>query len=187
MNLHFHKEEPLYSFDIFELGPKKVYPSLFEYYWSLKENHTEDYVKANEFFIDLCKKFTMYNDTEIDISVPSREHIKNFGFFLDTYMNGCHWGELNKDYNLHSRIINSDCAKLANLLQLHSLKRKTAEKYKLSKRQQLEYEFDKWDIDKQFRLVKTIIKASCCDEDDFPEYFSNSNNSFERLIKTIRS
>lgn len=164
----------------------------FKKYQSLTNNYQDDYVEANPFFIKLCKEFPMRRSSELDINNPSKENIKNFGFFLEAFRRGNTLGKLDHDFlqGEASRISSSDVAKLTNLAQLNALKQgKNSDKLKLKAREQLEKEFNHWSTDKQHNLIKTLIKASCGDNTEFPEYFNDEigiKDKFTPLINKLR-
>ena len=57
-------------------------------------------------------------------------------------------------------------------------------------RDTLALEFPKWDLDKQFRFIKTLIKSACANNreftTEFAKYFSKpGENLFAPLIKAL--
>jgi len=49
-------------------------------------------------------------------------------------------------------------------------------KTKILIRENLAEKFDNWNTEKQYEFVKTLIKYSCEDNDNFKEYFTNDRN-----------
>lgn len=144
--------------------------------------YNNDYVEANSYFIKLCKKFPKKGDWNLDILNPSRENIYNFGFILEVLK----WGEHFKKYD-NWYINTSSAAKQLNVSQIFSLKNSSGYKDKYAKRERLENEFNNWDVDKQFRFIKSLIYNSCGEKTyDFPEYFASSEvDRFERLKREV--
>lgn len=147
------------------------------------EKYNPDYVDANRFFIKLCKKFPKRNNWDLTADNPSRENVYNFGFVLETLK----WGEHFMDKYEPWEVENSCAARHLNVSQIYSLRNSTGYKEKYAQREKLEKEFDRWDVDKQFRFIKSLIYSSCGESTgDFPEYFKSSEVSkFNELMKAV--
>lgn len=144
--------------------------------------YNNDYVAANSFFIKLCKKFPKKGNWNLDLQNPSRENIYNFGFILEALK----WGEdLKTSYDTY--VNSSMAANLINVSQIYSLKNSQGYKSKYAAREKLAREFNNWSIDKQLKLIKSLILNSCGEESsDFPEYFTSSeSNKFENLMRAV--
>ena len=78
-------------------------------------------------------------------------------------------------------------ANLINVSQIYSLKNSQGYKSKYAAREKLASEFNNWSIDKQLKLIKSLILNSCGEESsDFPEYFTSSeSNKFESLMRAV--
>lgn len=156
----------------------------------LNAEYKDNYVAANPFYIELCKKFPKSYSDALNIDGPSRENVKNFGFFLEALREGKSFGNFPKlDYT--KRIFaDSDAFQLTNLSQLSALKNRGDKKPKRLARENLATEFDNWTTDKQFRFIKTLIESSCANNTnfttEFPEYFSRKGSDpFEPLISAM--
>lgn len=160
----------------------------FSRFQNLMSHYHSDYVEANPFFIKLCKQFPNKTTSDLDISNPSKENIKNFGFFIETLGRGRYFQVLHDTSgdSLVSKVFSSDAYKLTNLSQIHALDN-CSPKGKILARGALENNFNNWSVDTQYDFVKTMIKASCGENerDKFPEYFKTSGNSFEPLLKAL--
>lgn len=190
LNLHKPIELPTPFFKKLFDGPRTT--TLFKKYQSLMDKYHNDYEEANPFFIKICEKFPICRSNKLDINYPSRENIKNFGFFIESFQRGDKLGNIDQDFlkDVTNCISNSDVAKLTNLAQLNAIKKgKNNEKLKLKEREQLEKDFNSWPIDKQYNLIKNLIKASCDDNNtDFPEYFQDEigiKDKFTPLINKL--
>ncbi|MDO5307110.1 MAG: hypothetical protein Q4E83_05060 [bacterium] len=144
--------------------------------------YNNDYIAANSFFIKLCKNFPKKGNWNLDLQNPSRENIYNFGFILEALK----WGEdLKTSYDTY--VNSSMAANLINVSQIYSLKNSQGYKSKYAQREKLAREFNNWSIDKQLKLIKSLILNSCGEESsDFPEYFTSSeSNKFESLMRAV--
>ncbi len=160
----------------------------YEQLKELQNTYTEDYVAANKFYIELCKQFPygVYGDNEF--IAPNKEAMKNIGFVIETLREGVYFTKFGKMNYFDLR--DSVTFNLTNLSQLKALKNRGDKKPKRLARMELEKDFDTWDVDKQYRMVKTLIESACSNNtnftDEFPQYFSRTGKDlFEPLIKAL--
>lgn len=140
-----------------------------------------DYVKANEYFIKLCKKFPVAGNWDLKMDNISRENVYSFGFILEALK--C--GEAFKKYDNYW-IDSEGIADYVNLSQIRALKAGDGNKEKYDQREKLANEFESWEIDKQFRFVKSLILAGCGESTEFPEYFaSNTEDKFMQIMRAV--
>ena len=152
--------------------------------WYYKEN----YIQANPYFLRLAKCFNKAGNDKVNVSYPSRENIKNLGFIMEAMREGEVFPEFGRITD--SSILSSDIYKYTNLSQLHALKQHGDRKPKRLARDELAREFPVWDIPKQYRFVKTLIKSSCANNTEFTaefsKYFSKPGQDlFAPLIREI--
>ncbi len=164
-------------------GSQYYINKLSKHFLDLQTAYNPDYIKANEFYIKLCKNFPKRNSDRIDLVSPSRENIKNIGFVLESMREG----EVLVGERLY---FNSPTYNFTNLSQLKALKTRGDVKPKRVSREKLIKEFDSWDTHKQYRFIKTLIHGSCANNTDFTtefsEYFSKSGNDpFAPLINAL--
>ncbi len=158
----------------------------FMMYREKLNKYDEDYVQANSFYIDLCKKFPAYSGN--DFKNPNRTMIKNIGFVIEAMRDGVYFTKFGKmNYWI---LQDSITFNLVNLSQLRALKNHNDRKPKRLARMSLQEEFPKWDIDKQYRFIKTLIESSCANNreftEEFAEYFSRGGKDlFEPLIEAL--
>ncbi len=156
-------------------------------YKQLQNTYTTDYIKANKFYIELCRQFPIYTGFNV-FEKPTKEVMKNIGFVIETMREGVHFTKFGKiDY---SKLMDSTTFNLVNLSQLKALKTRGDKKPKRLARMRLEKDFDTWDIDKQFRFIKTLIASSCANNTDFTKEFSKyfsrgGEDLFAPLIKQL--
>jgi len=129
--------------------------------------YMEDYIKANPYFIEYCRKFPKRGNDRLDITYPSRENIKNVGFVIETLREG------ESLYGYERPNLDGMTYQAANLSQLAALKKRGDRKPKRLERESLERNFPKWDIDKQFRFIQTMIKSACANNRVFTHEFAN--------------
>jgi len=159
-----------------------ITPGDFRKYQGLMRKFDKDYVRANKFFVDLCRKFPRGYDWDLDASNPSREDIYSFGYFLEAFVRG----KQLKGSSIPENIKNSDAAKLINVSQLEALKRSNESKSKYNARGDLKKKFDRWSVDEQLKFIKTAIKASCTDNEGYNEYFKSSEDArFKALMDAV--
>jgi len=158
----------------------------FELYKGLLKQYNEDFIKANPFYLNLCKKFSLRYSNEIDRFNISRENIKNFGFFIEALREGKLLINQSNDFQfskLFKSIIESDAYQLTNLSQLSAIKNSSMKKNKIVAREKMVNEFSSLPIEKQYNLVKAIISNTCGDTQEFPQYFDISQTKgFDPLI-----
>jgi len=189
--MNLHGDKTLLSSIFTNLGAK----TLMDKYRESILIYNTDYCEANKFFIELSKQFpdkSYGGHYDAVYENPTKELLKNFGFFLDVFRNGTHFEKYEKNNptqypTYKDDILESDVSKLTNLLQLRALKRSQEIKPKIERRKNLREEFDTWDVDKQYEFIKTLIKASCGENepDKFPEYFTNGPDYFKPLLKAL--
>lgn len=183
MNLHEKKEisgTTLYQ-KLFK--PQKSEPTKYDNYMALTKTFDSDYVRANEFIIDVAKKFprAFAWRTYPDCQHPSREDIYKTGFILESIEHG---KQLIGEH--FETGLNSDARDLINLSQIRAIRNNSQPKEKYEKRKNISHEFEKWDTEKQFSFIKAMIKASCGDNEDFEEYFQSSEDQkFSALLKAL--
>ncbi len=149
----------------------------------------EGYIEANPFFIELSEQFPAHGPgKQDDLDHLSKTDVKNFGFFIEAYREGKHL--IDETENAHFEYMDREIRSsvfydLTNLSQLKTVL--TQNKEKITARDRLEKEFDSWTIEAQYNMVKTLIKASCDDNepDEFPEYFAKLTDEFSPLIKIL--
>ena len=167
---------------------QEISPEIIELQAKKMGKYTTDYIDANPYYIKLCSTFPSRNNNCVDIMSPSRENIKNLGFTLEAMREGVifnKFGVLN-----NPTVTNSDTFKLVNLSQLQALKAHSDRKPKRLSRDNLHNEFKTWEIDRQYRFVKTLIKSACANNtaftQEFPQYFSKpGQDMFAPLIKAM--
>lgn len=140
-----------------------------------------DYVKANEYFIKLCKKFPVAGNWDLKMNNLSRENVYSFGFILEALK--C--GQAFKKYDNYW-IDSVGVADYINLSQIRALKAGDGNKEKYDQRDKLVKDFEAWDVDKQFRFIKSLILAGCGEKTEFPEYFaSNTEDKFMEIMRAV--
>ncbi len=145
----------------------------------------DDYVFANPYWVEYTKQFPRLYDDVVRVNHPSRENIKNIGFVLEAIREGKILKGVQEALNLAWIPFES-----ANLSQLAALKDMKDRKPKRLARDTLSIEFPKWDLDKQFRFVKTLIKSACANNRAFTKEFANyfskpGQDMFAALIKAL--
>ena len=148
-----------------------------------QKHYTSDYVDANDFYINVCKKFPLNSYGGI-----SREQIKNVGFVLESMREGEHFKEFGEidDKDITGSLV----YEMVNLSQLHSLKHKADSKPKRLARENMPFDFNSWDVNKQYRFVKALIQSACGNNksftNEFENYFSKPGQDlFEPLLKAL--
>ena len=150
--------------------------------------YSTNYINTNPYYIELCKNFPRKYSDRIDIYHPSKENIKNIGFVLESMREGEVFQKFGEYEN--RRVTGSDTYKLANLSQLQALKSHNDRKPKRLARDNMSAEFNSWDVGKQYRFIKTLIKSACANNKEFtgefPQYFSRPGQDlFAPLLKTM--
>ena len=145
----------------------------------------DDYVKANPYWVEYCPQFPKMNDDIVRVYNPSRENIKNVGFTLEAIREG----EILKGTKSYLSLPERPFVSV-NLSQLAALKRMGDRKPKRVVRDMVFYEFPTWNLDKQFRFIKTLIKSACVNNreftTEFAKYFSKpGQDMFAPLIKAL--
>lgn len=158
---------------------------LNKYYNDGIATYMDDYIKANPYWVEYCSQFPKMNDDIVRVYNPSRENIKNVGFTLEAIREGEILKGTKSYLSLAERPFES-----VNLSQLAALKRMGDRKPKRVVRDMIFYEFPTWNLDKQFRFIKTLIKSSCANNreftTEFSKYFSKpGQDMFAPLIKAL--
>jgi len=148
--------------------------------------YIDDYVEANPFWIRYCKEFLKSLSDTVDIYNPSRENIKNVGFIIESIREG----KVLKGSKKYLEINKYISYYMANLSQLAALKRMPDKKSKRLERNSLKFDFPRWDLEKQFRFIQTLIKSACANNREFTyefsKYFSKPGQDlFAPLIKAM--
>ncbi len=146
--------------------------------------YMDDYVAANPFWVEYCQKFPKAGNDIVRVTNPSRENIKNVGFVLEAIREG----SVLKGFN--SLVLPARPYESVNLSQLAALKTHTDKKPKRVVRDALAYEFPRWDVDKQLRFIKALIKSACANNreftTEFSQYFSKpGQDMFAPLIRAL--
>lgn len=149
----------------------------------LTEDFSQDYVKVNEFFIELAKKFDSVGswDKQLNTDNPSREDVYRASYILEAMIKG--------EVLIGGRALNgknTSTLELINLSQIGAIKKSNPLKPKHILRQNLSKTFNQWDTKTQYAFIKELIKASSSDQTDFLEYFSSDTaKKFDVLLKTV--
>ena len=164
---------------------ERQYMVLNQYYGDGIATYMDDYVRANPYWVEYCKQFPKAGDDVVRVYNPSRENIKNVGFTLEAIREGEVLKGSKSSLDLAWIPYES-----ANLSQLAALKQMGDRKPKRVARDLLMYEFPKWDLDKQFRFIKTLIRSACANNreftTEFAKYFSKpGQDMFAPLIKAL--
>ena len=146
-----------------------------------------DYVEANPFYIALTQQHPS-KKSRFFFKRPTKEEIKNLGFLLEAIREGETLGDFPQISS--KKILSSDVYRLSNLSQLRALKARTDQKPKRLARNNMAAEFNSWPLDKQYRFIKTLIHASCANNRDFTNEFSQyfnkpGNDPFRPLISKL--
>lgn len=133
--------------------------------------------KAAEYNIAISEKFPV---TKSDDDEMSKEDVKNLGYFVESVRDGKSLIRTYSGDDLKDDIKDSNFYKYSNLAQMRAMKKAVNEgrenKNKIRLRDNMSEKFNRWNTDKQYNFVKTLIKYSCEDNDDFKEYFTNDRN-----------
>ncbi len=165
-----------------------IKPSVIKEQETKMGQYSTNYINTNPYYIELCKNFPRKYSDRIDIYHPSKENIKNIGFVLESMREGEVFQKFGEYEN--RRVTGSDTYKLANLSQLQALKSHNDRKPKRLARDNMSAEFNSWDVGKQYRFIKTLIKSACANNKEFtgefPQYFSRPGQDlFAPLLKTM--
>ena len=162
---------------------EEVLPSKYDKYKELTQEYSEDYVKANQFVIDLAQHFKPnYNwDMPVNVENPSREDIYKACFIIESILHGD-----KLDFGRMRLPIDEKVGELINLSQIQALKKSTYKKEKYEKRKNMEVDFNSWNINTQFDFIKAMIKASCSDNTGFSDYFkTHEEDRFQSVLKAM--
>lgn len=158
----------------------------FIHYSALKNKYNDSFTEANSFFIKLCDKFN--NNNTIDYNNPSKEMMKNFGFFIEVFTEGFHFGGIPETKALNEltrQISKSDFAHLTNLSQIHIKKQENYLSKKVHIRRLIESSYPKDSTEIQYGLVSAIIKASCGEDDGTLAYLAHGEDQYAPLLKAL--
>lgn len=148
---------------------------------NLVKNEYIDLEKAAEFNILLSKEFDTYTGNTGKLS---KDDVKNFAYFIESIRDGKNLISSARFDMLKSDLERSKFYKFSNVAQIkavkNAIKKGREYKTKILLREKLEKDFQNWDVSKQFDFIKTLIKYSCEDEDNFQEYFKNDRNVKEK-------
>lgn len=153
---------------------------------------------------DLFRKERMYNENPISgskFNIWLSERIfdkndkigaKNLAYIVET-IRDCTRFFLNEAYmdDLTNKMNNSLFSWCSNVNQNFAMRYKTdysdIKKTKLKARERIQEEFDKWDINKQYELVKDIIRSMSGDNKnpEFNDIFYSKTNRHRLLINDI--
>ena len=150
--------------------------------------YNPNYIDANPYYIELCRTFPKRNNNSVDVYSPSRENIKNVGFTLEAMREGEIFDKFGSSVN--DSVHNTETFKLVNLSQLQALKAHSDKKPKRLSRDNLHNEFPTWELGKQYRFVKALIKSACGNNkiftQEFQQYFSKPGQDlFDPLLKAM--
>ena len=165
---------------------KEQYRLLYDMWGFDNAKYMDDYVEANPYWVKYCREFPIAGVDTVRVYNPSRENIKNVGFTLEAIREG----KLLKGLRENLDIIGRTSYEMVNLSQLAALKKIGDRKPKRVARDSLMYEFPRWDLDKQFRFIKTLIKSACANNreftTEFAKYFSKpGQDMYAPLIKAL--
>jgi len=132
--------------------------------------------KASEYNIAISKKFP----TDKIGSVPTKQDVKNFAYFIESYRDGKLLINTYKSDVLKDKISNYPFYEYSNVAQIQAMKKAInsgkENKSKIKQREHISEKFNNWDTDKQYNFVKALIQYSCEDNNQFDEYFKNDRN-----------
>ncbi len=141
-------------------------------------------------------EFNIYFAWLLGLKRKSKEYAKNFAYFIESVRDG----RLVLDTNyfaqgrIQNKMNNSVFCWISNVAQIGAHDRQINNgmkdiKTKLRNREELSQIFDTWSIEKQFELIKDIIKSVSRDESNkFEKYFKNDDDikqRFERLNRLL--
>lgn len=141
----------------------------------------EDLVKYEYRDLERAARFneeiSTYFDTYRHSDNITKEDVKNFGFFIEPYRDGKEVIKSKDSDKLREDIKDSRFYRFSNVAQIRAMKNAIyngkEQKEKIRKRIELQQEFDKWPVNKQYNFIKEVIKYASEDQENFKEYFSN--------------
>lgn len=149
-------------------------------YMHLIDNEYIDIIKAAEFNIKVSNYFAVRAQN----GKLSKNDVKNFAYFIESFREGKSLLETTKAKNLKSKLESNTFYNYSNCAHMNSMKkaveRGEESKQKIKKRAQMQKEFDSYPISKQYEIIKSVIRYSCELQDDYSEYFQN-----DRDIKSL--
>jgi len=160
----------------------------FALYKTIMSTYQNDYIKANQFFIRLSKLFPVNNGNSFNPQSPTKEFLKNFGFFIETFREGKHLlkNSGNDIKELDELIRSSLIGHLTNISQLSAIKGNSAQKKtKIIQREKLSQDFNSWITMDQYLLIKSIIRSYSEDNKEFNPYFVHQRDGFTPLIRAL--
>ena len=159
-------------------------------YQYLIENEYENLEKASEYNIKISQYFLKEVDyPEFQIN---KEDVKNTAYLIESIRDGKYLINSPQMNALKNILSQSNFYKYSNVAQMTAMRRAVDEgrenKTKILLRENMGQLFDSWDTDKQLRFVKTLIKYSCEDNDDFKGFFTNdrdAKNAYKPLLNIL--
>lgn len=153
----------------------KLDEQIFKYFMYKRLRET-DPVRGAEFNIMVAKKLPETKD---------KIEAKNFAYLIETIRDGeasifpTH-SDSPSLIEIHKAMQNSQFCWLSNVTQMGAISRNYSDlgalKSKIANRERLESDFDNWDIDQQYEVIKEVIKGMSGDESDrFSEYFGGGD------------
>ena len=138
-----------------------------------------DLIKASKFNILVSSKLPKrkYDDP---VGAMNKENIKNFAYFIESVRDGKKLITSPDFERLVAEIEDNKFFKYSNVAQMQAMKNAVnagkEQKSKIIIRKTMKQDFESWSINKQFEFIKTLIKYSCEDQNDFKAYFTNDRN-----------
>lgn len=157
----------------------------------LKNTYDKNYVDKNRFYIELCGKLEKECNYGDEFSHPTKELARNFGFLVETIMDGKDIGQTKEEKefaaSIKGHLKKTLIGNLTNLSQLHALKLNPPPKRKLELRDNLVAEYKNMDTNGKYEVIKELIKASCDENDNsaFEKYFSSGEDNFTPLLRAL--
>ncbi|MBQ8211351.1 MAG: hypothetical protein IJZ27_02335, partial [Treponema sp.] len=112
---------------------------------------------------------------------PSREDIYKVSYVLEALFKG------EKIITSHTEFALDETPKdLFNLSQITPIKKLSTPKEKHMARKNIFAEFDNWPVSKQYDFIKSMIKGSCCSQEDESESFkTNEVYRYAKLMERL--
>lgn len=156
----------------------------------LIDNEYENLEKAAEYNIKISRYFLKeidYPDFQIN-----KEDVKNTAYLIESIRDGKYLIDSPAMITLKEALSKSNFYKYSNVAQMTAMRKAVDEgrenKTKILIRENIGNIFNSWDTDKQLRFIKTLIKYSCEDNDDFKAYFTNdrdAKNAYKPLLNIL--
>ncbi len=173
-------DKMFHTLDVLDSLTHKVGLDKYIEYFKQKRLYDINPVTAGEFNI----KFAQMNDQ----SEISKVYAKNFAYFIESVRDGKIAYTVDNDIVnvIHDRLNKSPFAWMSNVTQMGAHERQINTgmkdiKQKLRAREHLVDEFNMWNEDVQFDLVKDLVKSVSKDQGlQFDKYFRNDDDIAER-------